>query len=282
MRYCSVNNIKLCYQDVGSGETMVFLHGLGSNSTDWQQQIDYFSQKYRVVAIDCRGHGRSDKPDGKYTIPLFADDIVQLFTHLEIDYFHLVGFSMGGMMAFQIAVDNPQKIKTLTIINSSPAVLYNTFAMKVTVWSRLILIKLMGLDKLSKVIGKKIFPSDSQENLRKQFSASMQMLSKSSYIRSLLSFLGWDVSDKLSLLQMPVLVIAAEHDYTSVELKKDYCKKIVKSKLVVISDSYHATPMDQPDILNNHIASFIESCFFAEDLMLDTLALKVSEISTSH
>jgi len=258
MPYCSVNNIKLCYQDVGSGETIVFLHGLGSNSADWQQQIDYFSQKYRVIAIDCRGHGRSDKPDGQYSIPLFADDMVKLFNHLDIDYFHLVGFSMGGMVAFQIAVDNPHTVKTLTIINSSPAVPYNTFAMKMTVWSRLALIKLMGLEKLSNVIGKKLFPQERQEPLRKQFRASMQMLTKSSYTRSLLSFLGWDVSEQLSLLKMPVLVVAAEHDYTPVELKKDYCKAIINSTLVVIADSYHATPMDQPDALNCHITSLIE------------------------
>jgi 3-oxoadipate enol-lactonase len=259
MQYCSVNNIKLCYQDVGNGETIVFLHGLGSNLTDWQQQINYFSQKYRVIAVDCRGHGRSDKPDGKYTIPLFADDMVKLFNHLEIDDFHLVGFSMGGMMAFQIAVDNPRSIKSLTIINSSPAVPYNTLAMKMTVWSRIVIIKLIGLKKLSKVIGKKLFPLDNQENLRVQFRASMLMLTKSSYIRSLSSFLGWDVSHKLPLLQMPVLVVAAEHDYTPVELKKEYCKKITNSKLVVVSNSYHATPADQPDALNSHIASFIES-----------------------
>ncbi len=259
MKYCSVNNIKLCYQDVGSGETMVFLHGLGSNSADWQQQIECFSKKHRVIAIDCRGHGRSDKPDGKYTIPLFASDVIQLLNHLEIDSFHLIGFSMGGMMAFQIAVDNPKIIKSLTIINSAPAVPYNTFAMKMTVWSRVALIKLMGLDKLSRVIGKKLFPSDNQENLKDKFSESMQMLTKSSYTRSLMSFLGWDVSDKLPLLQMPVLVIAAEHDYTPVEIKRAYCRKITHAKLVVIADSYHATPMDQPDALNCHITSFIES-----------------------
>jgi len=259
MQYCTVNNIKLCYQDVGSGETIVFLHGLGSNSTDWQQQIDHFSQKYRVIAIDCRGHGRSDKPEGKYTIPLFCSDVLQLLSILKIEAFHLVGFSMGGMMAFQIAVDNPQMIKSLTIINSAPAVPYNTLAMKIMVWSRLALIKFMGLEKLSKVISKKLFPLDNQNNLRSQFSASMQMLTKSSYARSLISFLGWDVSDKLPLLTMPVLVVAAEHDYTPVEVKKEYCKKISNAKLVVISNSYHATPMDQPDTLNEHIASFIES-----------------------
>lgn len=259
MTYCSVNNIKLCYQDIGSGDTMVFLHGLGSNSTDWQPQIEFFSQNYRIIAIDCRGHGHSDKPDGKYTIPLFSSDVVQLLKLLEIDSFHLIGFSMGGMMAFQIAVDNPKIIKSLTIINSAPAVPYNTFSMKMTVWSRVALIKLMGLEKLSKVIGKKLFPSDNQEHLKDKFSASMQMLTKSSYTRSLMSFLGWDVSDKLSLLKMPVLVVAAEHDYTPVEIKTAYCREISNANLVVIADSYHATPMDQPDTLNSHIASFVES-----------------------
>lgn len=259
MKYCSVNNIRLFYQDVGNGETIVFLHGLGSNSADWQQQIDYFSQKYRVIAIDCRGHGRSDKPTGKYTIPLFADDMVKLLNQLEIQSFHLVGLSMGGMIAFQIAVDHSQQVKTLTIINSSPAVPYNTLALKITVWSRLVIIKLMGLKKLAKVIGKKLFPLDNQGNLRAQLITSMQMLTKSSYSRSLLSFLGWDVSDKLSLLQMPVLVVAAEHDYTPVELKAEYCKKIKNSKLAVVSDSYHATPSDQPNALNILINSLLES-----------------------
>ncbi len=259
MLYCSVNDIKLAYHDVGSGEAIIFLHGLGSNSSDWQQQVEYFSREYRVITIDCRGHGHSDKPAEKYTIPLFSDDILQLINSLQLSSFHLVGFSMGGMISFQIAVDNPKRIKSLTVINSAPVVPYNTLAMKMTVWSRLAIIKLIGLEKLSKVIGKKLFPFDNQENLRQQFSTSMQMLTKSSYIRSLSSFLGWDVSDKLSLLQMPVLVVAAEHDYTPVEFKKSYCKNIINSEVVIIPDSYHATPLDQPNVLNRHIASFITS-----------------------
>ena len=52
MQYCSVNNIKLCYQDVGSGEKIIFLHGLGSNNTDWQQHRDDLLQKYRGIAIE--------------------------------------------------------------------------------------------------------------------------------------------------------------------------------------------------------------------------------------
>ena len=131
--------------------------------------------------------------------------------------------------------------------------------MKMVMWYRLAIIKLIGLEKLSEMIGKKLFPLNHQENLRVKFRTSIQMLTASSYIRSLLSLLDWDVSDKLSLLQMPVLVVAAEHDYTPVKFKKEYCKKIKNAEVIVIPDSYHATPADQPDVLNRHIACFIKS-----------------------
>ncbi len=245
------------YQESGSGEPMVLLHGLGSCAQDWHYQIAYFSKRYRVISIDCRGHGLTEKPDGKYTIPLFAQDISQLLTLLNIKNYHLVGFSMGGMIAFQLSVDQPENIKTLTIINSAPAIPYNTIAMKLTVWMRLAIINILGLPRLGNVIAKKLFPKSDQQHLKKQYLYSLMMMTKSAYIRSLRSFLGWSVMEKLHRLTMPVLVITGDKDYTPVQDKVDYSQKIQRAKLVIIPDSYHATPLDQPTLLNLEIKQFI-------------------------
>ena len=220
MPYCTINKINFFYQEKGSGEPLVFLHGLGSSSDDWQQQIEYYSKKYRVIAIDCRGHGRSEITDEKYTIPLFAKDITQILVVLNISCLHLVGFSMGGMIAFQMAIDAPSRIKSLTIINSGPGLTHNLWLMKTVVTLRIWVIHLMGMARLGKMISKKLFPKKSQEHLVERFIDSMKNNSKSAYIRSLRAFLIWDVTHKLASLDMPVLIVAAEHDYTSVDVKK--------------------------------------------------------------
>ncbi|WP_122760556.1 alpha/beta fold hydrolase, partial [Pseudomonas viridiflava] len=77
---------------------------------------------YRVIVPDIRGHGRSDKPRGHYSIAGFSADLLALIEHLRLGPVHYVGLSMGGMIGFQLAVDQPQALKSLTIVNSAPQV----------------------------------------------------------------------------------------------------------------------------------------------------------------
>ena len=258
MPHCSINDITLFYQETGKGEPLIFLHGLGSRAEDWEFQVSHFAKSYRVITIDCRGHGQSSKPSGKYTIPLFAHDIFALIDKLELGKVRLAGLSMGGMIAFQMAVDHPSKVKSLIIINSAPAIPYDSWALKVKVNLRLFMIHFLGMAKLGEIIGKKMFPKPSQKHLVDQFVQTMTTNDKSAYIRSLKSFLGWSVIDKLAKLTMPVLVIAAEHDYSPVETKEMYCKLIKNAKLVVIPDSYHASPVDSPNLVNDAISQFLK------------------------
>ena len=73
-----INGIAEHYEIFGQGQPILFIHGLGSSSRDWEYQIDYFSKMYRVITIDVRGHGQSDKPPGPYSVPLFAADTAKL------------------------------------------------------------------------------------------------------------------------------------------------------------------------------------------------------------
>src|SRR5690349_17167122 len=103
MPFAKVNNVQLYYELDGddSKPVVLFLHGLGSSVRDWEYQVTHFAQNYRVLLIDMRGHGRSEKPAGPYSMRQWAADVVALLDHLKIDKAHVVGLSMGGMIAFQ-------------------------------------------------------------------------------------------------------------------------------------------------------------------------------------
>lgn len=255
----AINNIHLNYEITGQGEPLVLLHGLGSRLQDWREQTAFFSKHYQVITIDTRGHGNSDKPDMPYSIPMLARDITLLLNTLGIDRFHLAGFSMGGMISFQLAVDQPQRLLSLTIINSTPRVPCQTLSERLEVLRRLVCIRLLGMERLGKLIGRGLFPKPSQQALYDEFVSNMKRNDRKAYVHSLKSFLGWDVSDRLQCLTMPVLVVSADQDYTPVSDKKQYCQKITNCLLQVITDSRHATPLDQPDALNQVMEHFLRT-----------------------
>src|ERR1700676_2448666 len=98
------DNVAFAYEDVGSGsQPFLFVHGWTCNHNFFAPQIEYFSRFHRVIAADLCGHGASDAPQRKYTVPEFADDLAWLCGELGVERAVLVGHSMGGLIALQLA-----------------------------------------------------------------------------------------------------------------------------------------------------------------------------------
>lgn len=119
MPYAESNEIKLYYETHSEGEPVVLICGLGSQLQSWATQIPIYSKKFKVIAFDNRGIGRSDKPDYPYAIEQMADDTIGLLDHLEIKKAHFVGKSMGGMIAQWIGIKYPERVNKLVIGCSS-------------------------------------------------------------------------------------------------------------------------------------------------------------------
>ncbi|MGE5140594.1 MAG: alpha/beta fold hydrolase, partial [Rudaea sp.] len=115
-----IGDVNLHYEVTGEGQPLLFIHGLGSSTRDWELQVPEFAKSYRVITLDLRGHGQSGKPAEAYSMSLFAEDTARLLQSLGIDSAHVVGLSLGGGVAFQLAIDYPALVKTLTIVNSGP------------------------------------------------------------------------------------------------------------------------------------------------------------------
>ena len=257
MSKTTVNNIELYFESAGSGETVLFIHGLGSSARDWETQIPAFAKHYQTIAFDLRGHGQSQKPQGPYSMSLFAKDTAELIKSLGVGSVHVVGISLGGMIAFQLAVDHPELIKSMVIVNSGPELVVRTLKERWQVFMRFAIVRLMGMSKMGEVLSKRLFPKDGHENLRQLFVARWAENDIRAYLDTMRAIVGWSVADKIKNIKMPVLVVAADKDYTPVSAKEAYIPALGNAQLVVIEDSRHAVPVEKPDEFNRIVLEFL-------------------------
>jgi pimeloyl-ACP methyl ester carboxylesterase len=252
-----VNDVDLAYDIAGQGEPVLLIHGLGSGRHDWDPQMAELSTRHRVITYDVRGHGDSGKPKGPYSMVQFAEDAAALIRELALPPVHVVGLSLGGMIGFQLAVDDPELVRSLTIINSGPEVVPRTLRERLVIGTRLLLTRLLGPARLANLLAPRLFPKPEQERLRQAFVRRLAQNDRRAYLATTRAILGWSVADRLGEIACPVLVIAAERDYTPIAHKRAYVAKLRRARLEVIMDSGHATPWDQPRALNEKLLAFL-------------------------
>jgi pimeloyl-ACP methyl ester carboxylesterase len=117
-RMITLNGHRIAYRDAGAGEVLLLVHGLGGSSSSWAEVIPKLSGKYRVIAPDLLGHGRSDKPRGEYSPAVFAGLLRDLLDALGIDKATVVGHSLGGGVAMTFASQHRNYCRRLVLLNS--------------------------------------------------------------------------------------------------------------------------------------------------------------------
>ena len=251
--------ISLYYEEHGSGEPLLFLHGLGTDGRSWEYQRDVFAEHFRVIVADVRGHGRSAKPLGPYSVPQFADDIFALLEHLAIDAVHLLGLSMGGMIGFQMAVDQPKRFNSLTVVNSGPGLVANNLKERWQILQRRLVLNFWSMEKVGEFIGERLFPEPRQAEYKEMFVQQMRENDPKAYKAATNALIGWSVRQRLHQIQCPVLVVSGDMDYTPVANKEAYTRLLPTARLHVVNNSRHATPIDQPEAFNTAVLQFLHT-----------------------
>ena len=226
MAYLQLNGCNLHYTDQGEGEPVLLIHGLGSSERDWEYQLPALLPGYRVLCLDMRGHGKSEKPKGGYSVKTFAEDCLAFIAFMQLSKPHIVGISMGGMIAFQLATDRPDVPASLTIVNSGPELIPRHPREYLLVAQRLFFAHVLPLSAIAKGLATTLFPKSEQQDI-------------------------------LDPIICPVLVISADKDYTPVEKKREYVSRLGDARLEVIEDSRHGTPIDQADKFNALLLDFL-------------------------
>ena len=245
------------YEMRGDGIPLVFIHGLGSSTLDWEYQAEFFSKHYQTLCIDLRGHGKSGKPPGPYSVAQFAADTANLMQYLKLPPAHIAGLSMGGMIAFQLALDAPQHVRSISIINSGPELVLRTFQERMAFFQRRLIIRCMGMRYMAQLLAKMLLPEPHQSSQQKTLGERWGKNDKKAYLASLDAIIGWSVANRISDIKCPTLVVAADKDYTPVSFKEAYVAKISQAQLSVIHNSRHLSPLDQPEQLNEALLKFL-------------------------
>lgn len=115
MAHADLGERRVFYEEHGSGDPVLLVSGLGADHTAWALQVAYLQESFRVIVFDNPGVGETEGPGGPYTTALFGDVAVSLLRHLEIEQAHVIGASMGGLIAQQIAVRHPSAVRSLAI-----------------------------------------------------------------------------------------------------------------------------------------------------------------------
>jgi 3-oxoadipate enol-lactonase len=253
----TVNDMTMHYERVGSGPPMLLIHGLGSSSRDWENQHS-LGDDYELIIPDLRGHGRSSKPPGPYTIELFASDVAGLVETIEVGPVVIVGISLGGMVAFQLAADHPEIVTRLVIVNALPVFETTSLSQRIQIMIRKMMTRWLSMRRIGEVLSKRLLPSPDMEREREMMVERWAENDKTAYEAAFNAIVSWDgVADAMSRFEKPITVVSSEHDYVPSEEKAPYVEAMPAAQMVIIEDAHHGVPVEMPDRFNQVVGEIL-------------------------
>ncbi len=251
-------NLKMYYECQGSGEPLLFLHGLGASTWTWEQQVAHFTSDFQVWTLDMRGHGRSSKPSAPYSIEMMAQDVIDFIEYQELIEVNLVGLSMGGIVAFQVALMRPDLTRSLCIVNAGPEIKADNWQTGMLIWQREWWMTFMSMEAIARGLAWKLFPETKQAPIRQKFIYNWSRNDKTAYQQAFHAMVKWRGSDEVDKIVCPTCFITTPNDYTPVAMKETYAQRMPLGQVKVVEDSRHVTPLDQPERFNHVLREFLE------------------------
>lgn len=247
----------LHYRVRGHGPYLLLIHGLGSSGADWEFQARALEGRFRIIVPDLPGSGNSI-PVGKdqCTIAGFALSLWALLDHLKASPVNIIGFSLGGAVALEMALGRPERVLRLALINSLCS--YRIDSLRKWLEARVppMLVRLIGMRRMAWLVAMRLFPNPWQRPLRERASAVISAAPVSSYLSMALALERWKSSDGFATLKSKTLVIAAEYDFTPLPEKKAMAAAL-GAQFVVVRGSRHGTPFDSTEATNACLSAFL-------------------------
>lgn len=251
------NATELYYETVGCGPPLLLIHGLGSSGDDWAFQRDDLARAHTLILPDLRGSGRSAKPRGPYSIAQFATDLWSLLDVLGIETSDVLGFSLGGAVALEMALMRPQCVRRLVLCNALANYRTDTRRKWFEAFAQLALVRMLGLRRTGGLIARRLFPHPDQAPKRRRVVDVLGANPKRAYLATINALIGWSAVERLAALRAPALIIAAEHDYTPLADKYAELRHFPQAQLVVVAGSRHGTPFDAIERFNALVLEFL-------------------------
>jgi pimeloyl-ACP methyl ester carboxylesterase len=256
-----VNGQTLYYEVHGEGEPLLCVMGLSADTLAWALQVPAFAASHRTVVFDNRDVGRSSMSDGPYEIADMARDALALADALELDSFHLLGVSMGGAIAQELALAAPERVRTLTLAVTFPA--GGAWALKLSeVWAERVtkVSREAHVDELMLLTFSERFFENEQGVtwMRGMMLQNPHPQPPEAFIRQLEACGRHDARERLPSLRVPTHVIGAEHDIlVPVWKSRELAELIPGAQLTVLPGSPHGANVERAEEFNARVLDFI-------------------------
>jgi 3-oxoadipate enol-lactonase len=251
------NGTILTYEEHGTGEPFVLLHGLTGNRHMFEEEVKIFKKYFRTIVLDARGHGDSEKPSS-YTLDDHVGDVLRLLDHLKIEETYLLGVSMGSYIAQGVAIASPERVKKMMLVatksqgkTSSMEALFEKhaddlegldFSEKILKVSPYIFHDLSAVGKWSTKAGRQ-----SPSLTPKEITAANDALD------------GFDFREDLYRITAETLVISGVHDgLNPPDVGRETARLIPNATFVEFNQSGHAPNVEQPLLFLDFILEFVD------------------------
>ena len=264
--FVNLGGVKIHYQEKGTGVPLLLIHGFTSSTFSWKDVFEPLSHSFRVIAVDVKGHGFSDKPDGDYTRRAQAALVVQLLDYLKIDKAWLVGNSMGAEIAVNVALLNGNRVAGLVLIDSSGVNVEGGESLapayiKIPVLGRLFVALALTSDRLVRSGLKKSFYDDSkitEDRVDVYYRPLKTRSGQLAAVRARTQAGQFPIEPQLDKVTVPTLIIwGAEDIVIPVAAGRKMNALIPGSKLVIIDHCGHTPQEEQPARVIEEIQRFV-------------------------
>jgi len=240
--FVPVNGIRLYVETYGSGKPVLLIHGNGDSIAGMKNQIAFFSEQYKVIVADSRGHGKSEMGKGRLTYEQMAEDLNAMLEQRSIKSAYVLGWSDGGILGLLLAIHHPDKVAKLAIMGANlvPSGAYD--------WA------LQWVERQNRTVDAMLAKGDTSQRW--------------STLKQYLDLLGNQpnipVAD-LHKITAPTLVMAGDKDVIRTEHTVEIFENLANAHLCIFPGSTHMIPVQNPELFNRTVAAFFDRPYSRPD-----------------
>jgi 4,5:9,10-diseco-3-hydroxy-5,9,17-trioxoandrosta-1(10),2-diene-4-oate hydrolase len=255
----TIDSVKTAYLSAGSGDSVICLHGAGAGAVTWYPAINAISKSFHVIAPDIVGYGESDKPNAPYDRAYFSKWLNGFITELKISKAHIVGLSQGGAIALQFAIDYPEKVNKLVLVDSAG------LGAKVSFWP---FVGIVWMNSFPSSMANRfnspyiLHKPENRDPNHSFYSVAVIKHSggKNAFKQGRGSAVSKIPEESLQQIENETLIIWGKDDKLfSLEHGERAAKIIPNARFHLIEDAGHLPLMDQPEIFNKVLIDFLDN-----------------------
>ncbi len=252
---------RIAVDHMGKGALVVFMHGIGGNRTNWHDQLPTFGAHFHAVAWDARGYGLSDDYDGPLKYEDFCSDLNRVLDHFGAKRAHLVGLSMGGLIAQDFYGRHPERVASLVLVDTPPGdeAAYDTQARGEFLRLRLKpLLEGKTPRDIAPTVAKTLIGPKASPGAFERLVDSMNALHKELYIKAIEARGAWQpVFDPAKVSVPALLVVGADDRLTPPDTHRALAGRIPGARLEILADAGHLSNIEQPASFNASVLPFL-------------------------